>query len=116
MRYLHPPESGQSASSQVSLDVAPEDVPPGTGQIFKFGNEPGILLRTPGGELRASSAICTHLSCTVQYREDLDHIWCSCHNGHFDLRGRNIKGPPPEPLPKFTVNVQDDEIVVSRQA
>lgn len=116
VRYIIPPESGQSATSQVTLDVAASDVPPDSAQIFRFGAEPGILVRTPGGELRAFSAICTHLSCTVQYREDLDHIWCPCHNGHFDLRGRNIQGPPPEPLPEFTVNVQDGEIVVSRQA
>lgn len=114
VRYVVPPESGQSASSQVTLDVTADEMPPDSSHVFKFGAQPGILIRTPGGELRAFSAVCTHLSCTVQYRDDLDHIWCPCHNGHFDLRGRNIQGPPPEPLPEYSVNVQDGEIVVSR--
>jgi Rieske Fe-S protein len=70
-------------------------------------------LKTPGGELRAFSARCTHLDCTVQYREDLNHIWCACHNGHFDLAGRNIAGPPPTPLERFDVNVRGSQIVVS---
>lgn len=115
LTYLIPPEAGQSASSQVTLDMTPDDVSPDSGHVFKFGAAPAILVRTPGGELRAFSAVCTHLGCTVKYRDDVDHIWCPCHNGHFDLRGRNIEGPPPEPLEEYTVNVEGDEIVVSRE-
>ena len=32
-----------------------------SGVLFKFGNRPGILLRTAAGEWRAFSAVCTHL-------------------------------------------------------
>ncbi len=115
-RYIVPPEAPESASSSVTLSLKPEDVPPNTGRVFKFGSKPGIVVRTPGGELRAFSAVCTHLDCTVQYREDLSHIWCACHNGHFDLTGRNIAGPPPSPLVQFDVFERDDAIVVSRRS
>ena len=71
-------------------------------------------MRTASGELRAFSAICTHLNCTVQYRDDLGHIWCACHNGHYDLNGRNIAGPPPRPLEALVVNVRGDQIVVRK--
>jgi Rieske Fe-S protein len=57
---------------------------------------------------------CTHLQCTVQYRSDTQHIWCACHNGHYDLNGRNIAGPPPKPLEQYLVNIRGDEIVVSK--
>ena len=50
------------------------------------------------GNYRALSATCTHLGCIVQYRSDLQEIWCACHNGLYDLNGRNISGPPPRPL------------------
>ncbi len=116
LRYLVPPVSGESATTGVTLDVGPQDVPPNTGQIFRFGNRPGILIRTPSGELRAFSAVCTHLGCTVQYRPDLNHIWCACHNGHFDLNGVNIAGPPPRPLEGYAVNVRGDRIVVGKKA
>lgn len=114
-RYLIPPASGESAATSVTLPFPATDIAPNSAQPFKFGNKPGILVRTDTGELRAFSAICTHLDCTVQFREDLSRIWCACHNGHFDLTGRNVEGPPPRPLDAFEVNVRDDEIVVSRK-
>ncbi len=116
VRYLVPPARAESAARTVTLSIRPEDIPPNTGRIFKFGNQPGILVRTPSGELRAFSATCTHLGCIVQYRPDLTHIWCACHNGHYDLNGRNIQGPPPAPLEAFDVNVRGDQIVISKRA
>ena len=115
-RYLVPPEAGESTAGTVTLDLKPDSVKPNTGQIFKFGSRPGILVRTPAGELRAFSAVCTHLNCTVQYRSDLTQIWCACHNGHYDLNGKNVAGPPPRPLEPFTVNARGNQIVVSKSA
>ena len=115
-RYLVPPQAGESATASITLSMKPEDVKPNTGLIFKFGNRPAILVRTPTGELKAFSAMCTHLNCTVQYRADLSHIWCACHNGHFDLNGQNIAGPPPRPLDAFVVNARGNQIVVSKGA
>ena len=115
-RYLVPPPVAESTAGTVTLAIKPDDVKPNTGQIFKFGNRPAILVRAPSGELRAFSAVCTHLNCTVQYRPDLSHIWCACHNGHFDLNGKNIAGPPPRPLESFAVNARGNQIVVSKSA
>ncbi len=115
-RYLLPPEVTESATASVTLPFTVNDVPVNSGKIFKFGSLPGILVHTPQGEFRAFSASCTHLACIVQYREDLSHIWCACHNGHFDLNGRNIIGPPPKPLEAFTVRVSGEQIIVSRGA
>jgi Rieske Fe-S protein len=115
-QYLVPPQSGESAAASVTLPFKPEDVKANTGQIFKFGNRPGILVRTAAGDLKAFSAVCTHLNCTVQYRADVGHIWCACHNGHYDLNGQNVSGPPPRPLDAFVVNVRGAQIVVSKNA
>jgi len=115
-RYLVPPRVAESTAGSVTLAIEADQVKPNTGQIFKFGSRPAILVRTPAGELRAFSAVCTHLNCTVQYRPDLSHIWCACHNGHFDLSGRNIAGPPPRPLDALVVNARGKQIVVSKSA
>ena len=111
-RYLIPPPGGEASAATVKFN--PATVKPNGGEIFKFGSRPGILVRTPGAELRAFSAVCTQLACTVQYRPDLGHIWCACHNGHYDLNGKNIAGPPPRPLDRYVVNLRGDKIVVSR--
>lgn len=113
-RYLIPPRVAESATASVTLGFGPADIAPNTARVFKFGNRPGLLVRTAAGELRAYSATCTHLGCIVQYRDDLHHIWCACHNGHFDLNGRNIAGPPPAPLEVYAVRETGDQIVVSR--
>ncbi len=113
-RYLIPPEVEESTARSVTLSVKPQDVKINSGQIFRFGNQPAILVRTSAGELRAFSAVCTHLACIVQYRSDLGHIWCACHNGHFDLTGKNIAGPPPKPLEQYRVNDRPEQIIVSK--
>ena len=115
-RYLIPPQVEESTSRTVTLSIKPEEIKPKSGHIFRFGSHPGILVRTPGEELRAFTAVCTHLACIVQYRPDLNHIWCACHNGHFNLDGKNIAGPPPRPLEKYEVNVRGDRVVVSKAA
>jgi Rieske Fe-S protein len=115
-RYLIPPPAGESTAASVIVPLKPDELKPNTGQIFKFGSRPGILVRTAAGELRAFSAVCTHLNCTVQYRPDLGEIWCACHNGHFNLNGKNVAGPPPRPLEPYVVNVRGTQIVVSKGA
>lgn len=115
-RYLIPPKAEESTAHQVTLDLKPQTVKANSGQIFRFGSQPAILVRTPNDELKAFSAACTHLACIVQYRPDISHIWCACHNGHFDLNGKNIEGPPPKPLEEYAVNVRGEQIVVSKRS
>jgi cytochrome b6-f complex iron-sulfur subunit len=114
MRYLVPPAVADLGGDEVVAAKVGELRPNGS-KIFRFGSRPGLLLITPEGEYRAMSATCTHLSCTVQHRSDLRQVWCACHNGMYDLSGRNISGPPPRPLETFLVHVRGDEIVVSRK-
>lgn len=113
IRFLVPPQQAEPSHLNV-VAAKVDELKPNSGKIFKFGTQPGIVVKTPGGEIRAFSAVCTHLNCTVQYREDLQHVWCACHNGHYDLNGKNIAGPPPRPLEQYSVNVRGDEIVVSK--
>jgi cytochrome b6-f complex iron-sulfur subunit len=114
LRYLIPPKQSDLGSDSVIAGHAGE-LKPNSGKIFRFGSRPGLLIRTASGDYRAMSATCTHLSCTVQYRSDLHEVWCACHNGLYDLNGRNISGPPPRPLELFDVQVRGDDIYVRRR-
>jgi Rieske Fe-S protein len=112
-RFMTPPTVVESAASTVVAAKLAE-VPKNSGKIFKFGNKPGLIVRTETGELKAFSAVCTHLECIVQYRPDTKQIWCACHNGQYNLSGKNVGGPPPRPLEEFQVNTRGDDIVVTK--
>ena len=112
-RFMSPPQIVESTESSV-VAAKLSEVPPNSGKIFKFGNKPGILVHTTSGEFKAFSAVCTHLECIVQYRDDTKQIWCACHNGQYNLSGKNIGGPPPRPLEEYKVNTRGDEVVVTR--
>lgn len=114
LRYLIPPPSAELSSDTV-LAGKTGDLKANSGKIFRFGSRPGLLVMTSDGQYRAMSAVCTHLGCTVQYRGDLHNVWCACHNGMYDLNGRNISGPPPRPLENYDVFVKGDEIYVQRK-
>ncbi len=116
-RYITPPALSEAKLSQLKLDFARADIEgePVKAKYFKYGRELGIIFITDAGEMKALTAICTHLDCTVQHRPDLGIIWCSCHNGRYDYNGQNISGPPPRPLTQFVINEIDGTIFISRE-
>ncbi len=113
--FLKPPKQNEAEVSSVLACKLSEIEKEGF-KIIRFGNKPVILIRTAEDKLVAFSAVCTHLDCTVQYRKDMGTIWCACHNGKYDLTGRNISGPPPRPLDPFVVNLKSEEIYISKKA
>jgi len=112
-RYLVPPRTPEAATRRV-IAARRDELAPGKFKIFAFAGQPGILIRTADGEYRAFTAVCTHLGCTVQYRSPDQLVWCACHNGVYDLEGRNVSGPPPRPLERFQVHVNGDEVIVEK--
>jgi cytochrome b6-f complex iron-sulfur subunit len=115
LRFVMPPEVAEAPVNRVLAGTLSE-LPPNSGRIFRFGSKPGIVIRTPGGDVRAFSAVCTHLACTVQYRPDMQSIWCACHGGVYDLQGKNIAGPPPKPLEAYKVSIAGNDVYVTRGA
>ncbi len=117
IRFLLPPTSGEARVNQVKLPFGRKDIEAEAkrAKTFRFGQKLGIIILTPNGELRALSAQCTHLDCTVQNRPEEGVLWCACHNGRYSLDGKNISGPPPRPLEVFLVNEVGAEIFVSKE-
>ena len=112
-KFMSPPPIIEAMQNSVEGGKLAE-LPVNSGKIFKFGSKPGLLVRTEAGELKAFSAVCTHLECIVQYRPETKQIWCACHNGQYNLSGKNIGGPPPRPLEEYKVNTRGDDIVITR--
>jgi cytochrome b6-f complex iron-sulfur subunit len=111
--FVFPPPRPKGRASGAVLAARVSELAPGSGKVLPMGAKAAILVHTPDGKWRAFSAKCTHLSCTVRYREDSHMIWCPCHDGQFDLTGKNVGGPPPRPLPEYRVVLRGDEVYVA---
>ncbi|HEY6073734.1 MAG TPA: ubiquinol-cytochrome c reductase iron-sulfur subunit [Anaerolineales bacterium] len=93
-----------------------EDIPIGTPFPFSFTsvqvngwertstNHGGFILRRsedPADMLILNSR-CTHLGCTVNWKQDADAYLCPCHDAKFSREGAVLGGPPPRPLDRYT--------------
>jgi cytochrome b6-f complex iron-sulfur subunit len=112
-KYLLPPEVQEVSVNNINIGEI-NDFPINSSKIVRFGRKPVLVVRKDSGEFRALSAKCTHLDCNVQYKSDTKQIWCACHNGFYNLEGKNISGPPPKPLSQYIVNIIDEKIMISK--
>jgi menaquinol-cytochrome c reductase iron-sulfur subunit len=65
-----------------------------------------------GRDFVAMSNICSHLGCRVRWISEQEQFFCPCHNGIFDKEGKVVSGPPPRPLDRFDVKVEDDQLFI----
>jgi Rieske Fe-S protein len=104
---LFPALSAQAG--QVKLALA--ELPVGAVKPILYAGKPAIVMRDKEG-VTAFSLICTHLGCTVQWREGKQEFYCPCHDGVFDRNGDVVSGPPPMPLEQLQAKIVGDEVVV----
>ncbi|GAB4505589.1 MAG: ubiquinol-cytochrome c reductase iron-sulfur subunit [Anaerolineales bacterium] len=102
-----------------------EDIPIGKFHPFSFtitkvngwertaNNYGGYILRKSEDpqDILVLSSRCTHLSCTVNWKEEAQVFICPCHDAKFDKDGKVLDGPPPEPLGHFEYHVDADGVL-----
>jgi Rieske Fe-S protein len=94
--------------------VAASAVREGEAYLFRYPTprDPALVVRLPGGELRAFSQQCTHLGCVVYWDADRGRMRCPCHEGVFDAgTGGVVSGPPQRPLGRIDVEVRADGMI-----
>jgi|SRR5579864_8044740 len=111
IRYLKPlPQSGATGPTRLTRD-----------DLSKLEEKKFVIVPVSGqrvivfqsqDQLFAFSAKCTHEGCTVTFQPNQSVIWCPCHDGRFDLNGRVLSGPPPQPLTKYLAQRQPDGAIV----
>jgi thiosulfate dehydrogenase [quinone] large subunit len=81
-------------------------------QFTASDGNPAFLFRTTQG-VYAYSAVCTHQGCVVMYTAQTKTLDCPCHGGQYDPfgDGKVIAGPPPSPLPKYSVTISGNSII-----
>jgi cytochrome b6-f complex iron-sulfur subunit len=115
-RFFAPPKvKGGTLPKYVDVGKSPESIAVNSGLVYSFGSKPALLIRDKSGGFRSYFATCPHLACTVQYDPQSRMIICPCHEGVFDLNGKNVSGPPTEPLVPLIVHLsRDNKIRIER--
>lgn len=83
-----------------------------SGWIVNESELSAYVLTENGREFVAMSNICTHLGCRVRWIDDQDQFFCPCHNAAFDKEGEVVSGPPPQPLDRYQVKVEDGQLFI----
>jgi len=71
-----------------------------------------FVVRQDETQLLVLSNVCTHLACRVSWYPDIQNYVSPCHNGHFDILGNVVSGPPPRPLDEFVTKIEDGNLFI----
>ncbi|MFX0144668.1 MAG: ubiquinol-cytochrome c reductase iron-sulfur subunit [Candidatus Hodarchaeota archaeon] len=83
-----------------------------TGWIVNEEEITVYVLTEDGRDFVAMSNICTHLGCRIRWVADSEQFFCPCHNGVFDKDGSVVAGPPPRPLDRFDLKIEDGQLYI----
>ncbi len=104
-RQFYPRRSGQSHRVKVGR---PADFPVDTYTLIE---ELNIFIYRDHEGIKAVSAECTHLGCTLQ--KTIDGFECPCHGSCYNDNGEVVSGPAPRALAFWAVEkALDGNIVV----
>jgi len=121
--FISPATKKSSGDDWIALGSL-ENYPPGSPTMFNFNltkvngwerssKSYGVfVLRSEGGEVEVFSDVCTHLSCRVNWNEDTQEFACPCHAAFFDKDGAVISGPPPRPLDRYEIKLEENQLFI----
>jgi Rieske Fe-S protein len=73
-----------------------EDLQKGQGKLLSDRHV--ALYRDEGGTLHATTSVCPHRGCDVEWN-DVEKLWdCPCHGSRFAASGAVLRGPAVQPL------------------
>lgn len=110
--YLKPPEHSAGIAQRLVRVGLLEDLKIGEARLVRHGVTPFYVVRLDASRIVALSAVCTHVRCILGFDRERGALVCPCHDGRFDLAGNVLSGPPPRPLPNYTVSVRAGEVYV----
>ncbi len=73
---------------------------------FTYIDEHKLFVYRDHEGIRAVTAICTHLGCTLE--STTDGFECPCHGSCYNSQGEVLSGPAPRDLSWFSVNKSSD--------
>ena len=80
--------------------------------VTAFVRDKFYLCRLEDGGFLALSRKCTHLGCTVPWRDKEKKFLCPCHGSAFDIRGEVVGPPAPRALDMYPVTIENNVVKV----
>lgn len=91
----------------------PEDYP--LGAVTFNPQQRVFIVREKEGYFYALSAVCSHLGCIANWRQEEGIIACPCHGSKFARTGGVLAGPAPRPLQRILIALNEGgELVVDK--
>lgn len=90
------------------------EVPEGDLKKVQIGQD-AIALYKLGGQIYATSNVCTHEQCYIDENHQMhnDVVECICHGSQFDIKtGAVILPPAIEPLKTYKVTIEGEDVIV----
>jgi Rieske Fe-S protein len=112
IEYVIPPKLREKLVETLKIGTM-RDVVANDAKMVKFNKTPVMIVKNDEGQIKAFSAVCTHLGCIVEFRSADRKFHCNCHGSVYDYDGKNVSGPAPRPLQSFRVEIRQDTVYVS---
>jgi len=107
--FLKPRTEPGAFGAKVTAGLVDEFEP---GTVSHIQNGRFYISRLEDGSFLALWHRCTHLGCTVPWREDEGQFHCPCHSSIFNVTGEVISGPAPRPMDLFPIKVEEGQLLV----
>jgi menaquinol-cytochrome c reductase iron-sulfur subunit len=72
-----------------------------------WGAEAAWVYRKSDQDFVVYNLHCTHVGCPVTWSPQARRFFSPCHGGVFDADGRVLAGPPPRPLDRFDIKIEN---------
>ena len=79
-----------------------------------WGTEAAWVSRTGEQDFVVYNTHCTHVGCPVTWSPQARRFFSPCHGGAFDADGRVLAGPPPRPLDRYEVKIENGTLFAGR--
>jgi cytochrome b6-f complex iron-sulfur subunit len=111
-----PPAGGEALVEQGSWKPVTSlaDLAQSQPVAFRSGSLEGFLIRE-GDNVRALSAVCTHMGCILNWSKFRSQFECPCHGATFDSSGMNTggyEGRPLRSLPQIQARIDRGQVEV----
>jgi menaquinol-cytochrome c reductase iron-sulfur subunit len=72
-----------------------------------WGTEAAFVHRKSEDVFVVYNLHCTHVGCPVNWSPPAKRFFSPCHGGVFDADGRVLSGPPPRPLDRYEIKIEN---------